>query len=123
VTNFVSARDTNHTLSIDKYFDIFGEEMKGGPEGNNQDALWNFHSWTETWMARPDLPHGFGGWQAVDATPMEASRRGPSSIEAVRRGEVGFAFETNYVIRLLHILKIYINSKYNSFTALCGSEC
>lgn len=118
VTNFVSARDTNHTLSIDKYFDIFGEEMKGGPEGNNQDALWNFHAWTETWMARPDLPHGFGGWQAVDATPlprqcqqnaggevmvqrgkssMEASRRGPSSIEAVRRGEVGFAFETNYL--------------------------
>ena len=44
--------------------------MKGGPEGNNQDALWNFHSWTETWMARPDLPHGFGGWQAVDATPL-----------------------------------------------------
>ena len=33
VTNFVSARDTNHTLSIDKYFDVFGDEMKGGPDG------------------------------------------------------------------------------------------
>jgi hypothetical protein len=45
VTNFVSARDTNHTLSVDKYFDIFGDEMKGGPDGDNQDAVWNFHAW------------------------------------------------------------------------------
>jgi transglutaminase 1 len=45
VTNFVSARDTNHTLSVDKYFDIFGDEMKGGPDGDNQDAIWNFHAW------------------------------------------------------------------------------
>ncbi|EFX71341.1 hypothetical protein DAPPUDRAFT_111732 [Daphnia pulex] len=34
VTNFVSARDTNHTLSVNKYFDnIFGDEMKGGLDG------------------------------------------------------------------------------------------
>jgi len=24
-------------------------------------------------MARPDLPKGYGGWQAIDATPQEAS--------------------------------------------------
>jgi len=24
-------------------------------------------------MARPDLPAGFGGWQAIDATPQETS--------------------------------------------------
>lgn len=24
-------------------------------------------------MTRPDLPAGFGGWQAVDATPQETS--------------------------------------------------
>lgn len=24
-------------------------------------------------MARPDLPDGYGGWQAIDATPQEAS--------------------------------------------------
>ena len=24
-------------------------------------------------MARPDLPPGYGGWQAIDATPQEAS--------------------------------------------------
>ena len=25
------------------------------------------------WMARPDLPPGYGGWQAIDATPQETS--------------------------------------------------
>ena len=33
----------------------------------------NFHVWNEVWMLRPDLPSGFGGWQAIDATPQEAS--------------------------------------------------
>lgn len=27
-------------------------------------------------MARPDLPVGFGGWQAVDSTPQENSDGG-----------------------------------------------
>ena len=29
--------------------------------------------WNEAWCARSDLPAGFGGWQAFDATPQEAS--------------------------------------------------
>ena len=29
--------------------------------------------WNEAWMARPDLPEGFGGWQAFDSTPQEVS--------------------------------------------------
>nr|CAH0106042.1 unnamed protein product [Daphnia galeata] len=101
--------------------------MKGGPDGDNQDALWNFHAWTEVWMSRPDLQAGFNGWQAIDPTPppqfwqnnsgvmyirvffrssdqknrgpwaVEAFRRGPSSVESVRRGEVGFAYDTPYL--------------------------
>ncbi|EFX83535.1 hypothetical protein DAPPUDRAFT_301901 [Daphnia pulex] len=105
VTNFVSARDTNHTMSVDKYFDVFGDEMKGGPDGDNQDAMWNFHAWTEVWMSRPDLQTGFNGWQAIDPTPPPQFwqknggefRRGPSSVESVRRGEVGFAYDTPYL--------------------------
>ncbi|XP_057379991.1 hemocyte protein-glutamine gamma-glutamyltransferase-like [Daphnia carinata] len=117
VTNFVSARDTNHTLSVDKYFDVFGDEMKGGPDGDNQDAVWNFHAWTEVWMSRLDLQPGYNGWQAVDPTPppqyrqnntgadpksrgplaVEGFRRGPSSVESVRRGEIGFSFDTPYL--------------------------
>ena len=37
------------------------------------DSLWNFHVWNESWFRRPDLPDGFDGWQALDATPQEAS--------------------------------------------------
>lgn len=33
----------------------------------------NYHCWNECYMSRPDLPTGFGGWQAVDATPQETS--------------------------------------------------
>ena len=29
--------------------------------------------WNEAWFERPDLPPGYGGWQAFDATPQEAS--------------------------------------------------
>lgn len=35
--------------------------------------LRNYHCWNEAWMTRPDLPVGFGGWQAVDSTPQENS--------------------------------------------------
>ena len=37
------------------------------------DSIWNFHVWNDVWMSRPDLPVGYGGWQAVDATPQESS--------------------------------------------------
>lgn len=30
--------------------------------------------WNDVWMARPDLPPGMGGWQAIDGTPQEESR-------------------------------------------------
>jgi hypothetical protein len=38
-----------------------------------RDSIWNFHVWNDVWMSRPDLPRGYGGWQAIDATPQEAS--------------------------------------------------
>jgi len=51
---------------------------------NKNDNLWlclkqwycfnrNFHVWNECHFARPDLPPGYEGWQAVDATPQETS--------------------------------------------------
>ena len=33
----------------------------------------NFHAWNDVWMSRPDLPSGYDGWQAIDATPQERS--------------------------------------------------
>lgn len=73
VTNYVSAHDTNATLTVDKFFDKFGEEIPLGPDGDCSDSCWNFHVWNDVWMMRPDLPLGYGGWQIIDATPQEES--------------------------------------------------
>jgi len=43
------------------------------PSGISNDSIWNFHVWNDVWMARPNLPSGYGGWQAVDSTPQETS--------------------------------------------------
>jgi len=86
VTNFVSAHDTEQNLTIDNYYDKDGEKI----EGRSGDSIWNFHVWNDVWMARPDLPQGFGGWQAIDATPQEASdsRIYPFSYLITLRGEL-----------------------------------
>ena len=73
VTNFVSAHDTNATMTVDKFYTEKGDEIEGGADGETFDSCWNFHVWNDVWMARPDLPTGYGGWQIIDATPQEES--------------------------------------------------
>ena len=59
--------------------------------------------WNDVWMARPDLPSGFGGWQTVDATPQEESpqgggyRTGPAPLQAVKLGQ-RFNYDVEFVI-------------------------
>ncbi len=54
-------------------------------------------------MSRPDLVKGFGGWQALDATPQEESlqggdyKLGPCSIRAVKLGQ-RMNYDTEFVI-------------------------
>lgn len=52
-------------------------------------------------MTRPDLPPGYGGWQIIDATPQETSdkimRCGPASVAAIKKGEVGYLYDTPFV--------------------------
>ena len=97
VTNFVSAHDTDDSLTVDKFFDKHGETITDV----NSDSIWNFHVWTDCWMARPDLPPGYGGWQVIDATPQETSdgmyRTGPASVESVRKGEINFVYDSPFV--------------------------
>lgn len=69
ITNFSSAHDTDRSVTIDECVDENDDMI----EELNYDSVWNFHVWNDCWMSRPDLPVGFGGWQAIDATPQETS--------------------------------------------------
>lgn len=54
------------------------------------------------YMARPDLPKGYGGWQATDATPQESSdgafQLGPCSLQAIKKGVVGLKYDVPFMI-------------------------
>jgi len=97
VTNYSSAHDTDNNCTFDKYYD---EEMNY-LEDESDDSCWNFHVWNDVWMARPDLPAGMGGWQAVDGTPQEESkgvyRCGPASLQAIKEGNVHYNYDTKFV--------------------------
>jgi hypothetical protein len=70
----VSAHDANASLTIDRYYTADMEMMEYDPTNpDGEDSIWNYHVWNDVWMARPDLPKGYGGWQAIDATPQETS--------------------------------------------------
>ncbi|WAR12501.1 TGMH-like protein, partial [Mya arenaria] len=107
VTNFSSAHDTDGSISIDKHFNTDGEPL----EDYNSDSVWNFHVWNDVWMARPDLPSGYGGWQAIDATPQEASDgvycMGPMSLRAIREGKVSLQYDGPFVFSEVNADEVY----------------
>lgn len=82
----------SHRLTVDRFFNRALEPI----DSRNSDSIWNFHTWTEVWMTRPDLLAAFDGWQVIDATPQEVSdglfRCGPTSVTSVRTGEIRFNY-------------------------------
>ncbi|XP_066536948.1 coagulation factor XIII A chain-like [Hoplias malabaricus] len=97
VTNYFSAHDNDGNLKMDIILDENGKVDRS----RTRDSIWNYHCWTECYMARPDLPEGFGGWQVVDATPQETSdgmyRCGPASVTAIKHGQVCYPFDAPFV--------------------------
>lgn len=46
--------------------------------------------WNESWFRRLDLPDGYDGWQAHDATPQELSEGEKKNRDAVKISECKF---------------------------------
>ena len=81
--------DTGHqcgTQAQVSYPNLITMGNDGQPVGSYDGMIWNFHSWNQVWMRRPDIntdanfinslthdTNGFDGWQALDATPQEFS--------------------------------------------------
>ncbi|KAL4235097.1 hypothetical protein ACF0H5_006735 [Mactra antiquata] len=93
VTNFASAHDTNASVTIDTFFDPQGEKVNH----LNHDSVWNFHVWNDVWMARPDLPPGYGG----------VYRMGPTSLTAVKRGDVALPYDGKFVFAEVNADRVY----------------
>ncbi|OWF50628.1 protein-glutamine gamma-glutamyltransferase K-like [Mizuhopecten yessoensis] len=97
VTNFESAHDTDCSMTIDFHY-----KEDGSPVDDLNDSKWNFHVWNESWMQRRDLPDGYDGWQAHDATPQELSegvmRCGPAPLKAIKEGHVYLNYDVNFIL-------------------------
>ncbi|XP_060561323.1 hemocyte protein-glutamine gamma-glutamyltransferase-like isoform X2 [Ruditapes philippinarum] len=107
VTNFASAHDTDGSITIDYHYNEKMEPL----EDENNDSVWNFHVWNDVWLARPDLPNGYGGWQAIDATPQETSDgvycMGPMSLLAIKRGELFYPYDGPFCFAEVNSDRVY----------------
>ncbi|XP_054848136.1 protein-glutamine gamma-glutamyltransferase 4 [Eublepharis macularius] len=107
ISNFASAHDTEENLKVDIYLNEKGEKMND----LTSDSIWNFHVWNDAWMKRPDLPKGFDGWQAIDATPQELSQGiyqcGPCPINAIRKGEVYLPYDSKFVFAEVNADRVF----------------
>ncbi|XP_062978938.1 protein-glutamine gamma-glutamyltransferase 4 [Elgaria multicarinata webbii] len=107
VTNFASAHDTEQNLRVDVYLNEKGEKLNS----LTRDSVWNFHVWNDVWMKRPDLPKGFDGWQAIDATPQEQSEGifqcGPCPVIAIRKGDVYLPYDGKFLFAEVNADRVF----------------
>ncbi|TRY89156.1 hypothetical protein DNTS_018074 [Danionella cerebrum] len=107
ITNFLSAHDNNGSIKTEIVLDKSGNIDRR----ETKDSIWNFHCWNEVYMRRLDLPDQFSGWQVVDSTPQENSdglfRCGPTSVEAIKQGEISYPFDARFVFAEVNSDVIY----------------
>ena len=76
------------------------------------ETTWNFHVWSEAWIARPDLGQP-AGWNAVDATPQEPSplapgqpyRAGPAYVPFIRADMRNMDYDTYFILAEVNAVK------------------
>ncbi|KAL8619445.1 hypothetical protein ACOMHN_011796 [Nucella lapillus] len=106
VTNFESAHDCDGSMTIDKHINADEESVE-----HLDDSVWNFHVWNESWFRRLDLPKGYDGWQALDATPQELSegvmRCGPAPLKAIREGQVYLNYDVPFIFSEVNGDKVF----------------
>ncbi|XP_054154327.1 annulin-like [Oppia nitens] len=109
ITCYQSAHDTHSSITVDRFFDEEGEPIKS----LNTDSIWNFHSWDEVWIKRPDLSMSgaYDGWNVIDSTPQEPSdglyRCGPTSVVSVKKGEVERPYDAKFVYSEVNADEVY----------------
>ncbi|KAL4235095.1 Transglutaminase/protease-like ues [Mactra antiquata] len=124
VTNFQSAHDADGSVTIDIY-----ETLKSKRDHFlTKDSIWNFHVWNDIWMARPDLPEGYNGWQAIDATPQETSDgiycMGPMPIKAIKEGNVTIPYDGKFVFAEVNGDKLtYLVQSYGNILMKIEHDC
>ena len=106
ITAYAAAHDTDKSLTIDKYYNARGQELKDV----SADSVWNFHVWMEAWFRRNDigataepLNARAENWQVIDATPQEVSPHngryelGPTLVAGVRSGDLSISQDMGFV--------------------------
>ncbi|XP_026056647.1 coagulation factor XIII A chain-like [Carassius auratus] len=115
ITNFSSAHDNSGNLKTDITLNEDGTINRS----LTRDSVWNYHCWNEVYMRRPDLPEKYSGWQVVDSTPQETSdglyRCGPTSVIAIKEGELSYPFDARFVFAEVNSDVVYYQSdKYGN---------
>jgi hypothetical protein len=91
---------------------------------------WNFHVWSEAWLARPDLGEP-ADWNAVDATPQEPSplapnqpfRAGPAYVPYIQSNRRTANYDTFFVLAEVNAHARYLPNYRNAFTHRCRLCC